>query len=150
VSSWRDIASQQAQEDLDGLVGVALDFAKQQLGTRGEFFPFAVAVGANGAIEIIDARLDTADEHPPSAEVLAVCVASLRSKRAGIRACATAADVTLDQPRRGDAIRVDLEHAEGHALTVDLPYTKQRRRGIHYGPIQAHAGPHQIWEPPDR
>ena len=130
--------------------GLKLDFARQQLGTRGEFFPFAVAVGGNGAIEIIDARLDTADEHPPSAEVLAVCVASLRSKRAGIRACATAADVTLDQPRRGDAIRVDLEHAEGHALTVDLPYTKQRRRGIHYGPIQAHAGPHQIWEPPDR
>ena len=140
MSSWRDIASQPAHEDLDGLVGVALDFARQQLGTRGEFFPFAVAVGGNGAIEIIDARLDTADEHPPSAEVLAVCVASLRSKRAGIRACATAADVTLDQPRRGDAIRVDLEHAEGHALTVDLPYTARSR------PTQAHTkfGNHQI------
>jgi hypothetical protein len=150
VSSWREIASQQAQEDLDGLVGVAINFAQQQLASHGEFFPFAAAVTAHGAVEMIEARPDNHDERPPSADVLAACVTTLRSRRADIRACATTADVSLRGPQRGDAIQVDLEHLDGHALTVVLPYVKKRRRDINYGPIQAHAGPHRVWEPPDR
>lgn len=150
MSSWRDIASEQAQEDLDGLVGAAVNFAQQELATHGELFPFAVAVTATGTIEMIETRLDATDEHPRSTDVLKACVDSLRSKRGGIRACATASDVRLREPQSGEAIQVDLEHLDGHALTVILPYVKKRRRDINYGPIQAHAGPHRIWAAPDR
>lgn len=150
MSSWRDITSQQAQEDLDGLVGVAIDFAQQQLAAHGEFFPFAVAITVDGAIEMIEARPDNRDEHPPSTDVLAACVTTLRSRRADFRACATTADVSLRAPQRGDAIQVDLEHLDGHALTVVLPYVKKRRRDVNYGTIQAHAGTHRIWQPLDR
>ena len=150
MSSWRDIASQQAQEDLDGLVDVAIGFAQQQLAAHGEFFPFAVAVAVSGTVEMIEARADNSDERPPSAEVLTACVSTLRSRRAGIRACATAADVSLSTPQRGDAIQIDLERLDGHALTVVLPYVKKRRRDVNYGLIQAHAGPHRVWGPPDR
>lgn len=150
MSSWRDIATPQAQQDLDGLVAITIDFAQQQLAAHGEFFPFAAAITNTGTVEMIETRPDNHDQHPPSAEVLAACVTTLRSKRADIRACATTTDVTLRSPQRGDAIQVDLEHHDGHALTVVLPYTTKRRRNIDYGPIQAHPGPHQIWQPPDR
>lgn len=151
MSSWRDIASEQAQEDLDGLVGATINFARQQLATHGEFFPFAVAVSVTaGTIEMIEARPDPNDERPTSTDVLKACVDSLRSKRGDIRACATVSDVRLREPHRGDAIQVDLEHLDGHALTVILPYVKKRRRDVDYGLIQAHAGPHRVWGAPDR
>lgn len=145
MTSWRDSASPQAQDDLDGLLGVAIEFAQQQLDTRGEFFPYAAAVGTDGQAEMIAARPDPHDEHPASADVIDACIAALTNKRGQIRAGAVVADVRLSD-QGSDAIRVDLEHAEGHALTVLLPYTKKKlRRGIDYGQIRAQAGHRRIW-----
>jgi hypothetical protein len=43
-------------------------------------------------------------------------------------------------------VRVELEHRDGHAICVLLPYGKQRlRRGIDYGDLRATPGPHRIW-----
>lgn len=147
MSSWRDIASPQAQNDLDSLVGAVLGFAQQQLAAHGEFFPFAAAVNADGTTEMV--APDLHDEHPRSADVIDACVAALVSQRDSIRAGAIVADIRLPD-QSSDAIRVDLEHAEGHALTVVLPYAKRRRNKIDYAPIQAHAGHHRIWPAPDR
>jgi len=55
VTSWRETTSQQAQEDLDALLELTLPFAQQQLAEHGEFFPFAAAVGADGAPRLIAA-----------------------------------------------------------------------------------------------
>jgi len=145
VASWRDNASTQAQQDLDGLLDAALGFAQQQLATRGEFFPYAAAVGSDGEAEMIAARPDADDENPPSADVIDACVAALVSQRDYIRAGAIVADVRVAE-LGGDAIQVDLEHADGHALTVLLPYTKKRlRKGVDYGPMRAQAGRRRIW-----
>lgn len=145
MTSWRDSASAQAQDDLDGLLGVAIEFAQQQLDTRGEFFPFAATIGSDGQAEMIAARPDPHDEHPASADVIDACTAALTNKRGQIRAGAVVADVRLPD-QSSDAIRVDLEHADGHALTVLLPYTKKKlRRGIDYGQIRAQAGHRRIW-----
>lgn len=144
MTSWRDNASAQAQNDLDGLLDAALGFAQQQLETRGEFFPYAAAVGTDGEANMIAAGPD-ADEHPRSADVVDACVAALVSQRDYIRAGAIAADIRLPD-EGGDAIRVELEHADGHALTVLLPYTKKKlRRGVDYGELRAQAGSRRIW-----
>lgn len=142
---WRDSASPRAQQDLDGLLNVALGFAEQQLASHGEFFPYAAAIRADGAAEMIAARPDPDDEHPRSADVIASCIAGLVSRRDDIRAGAIVSDVRLVEAG-GDAIQVDLEHVEGHALTVLLPYAKKRlRKAVRYGPMRAETGHRRIW-----
>lgn len=144
MTSWRDDASAQAQKDLDGLLGAALGFAQQQLETHGEFFPYAAAIGSDGQAELVAAQPDD-DEHPASADVIDACIAALISKRDHLRAGAIVADVHVRE-LDSDAIRVDLEHSEGHALTILLPHTPKRAgNGVDYGSIQAQPGQTQIW-----
>ena len=142
MTSWRDDASQQAQDDLDGLVGAALPFAEQMLDQHGEFFPYAVALDHAG-----EARMVGADpgggEQPASADVLATLTEGLREQRDGLRAVALVSDVRLSD---SDAVRVELEHREGQALAVFLPYKRKRlRRGIEYADMTAGPGSPQVW-----
>jgi hypothetical protein len=45
-----------------------------------------------------------------------------------------------------DAVRVELEHREGQALAVFLPYKKKRmRRGVEYSDMTAGPGSRQVW-----
>lgn len=144
MSSWRDTASAQAQEDLDDLLNVVLGFAQQQLSAHGEFYPYAAAIRADGEAEMIAAQPDPNNEHPRSADVAAACLGALTDRRHRIRAAAIVTDVRVRDG--GDAISVDLEHAEGRALTVLLPYTKMRlSKKIEFGQLRAQAGQRQIW-----
>jgi hypothetical protein len=71
MTSWRDDASQQAQDDLDGLVGAALPFAEQMLDQHGELFPYAVALDEAGEPRMVAADPGTG-EQPASVDVLRV------------------------------------------------------------------------------
>lgn len=143
MASWRDTASEQAQEDLDGLLGLALDFAQQQLDKYLEFYPYAVVVDAAGHQRMVAA--DTGEEQPASADLITTLIANLGDQRDELRAVAIVADVRL--PELGsDAVRVTLEHADGVALAVALPYRPRRfGRGVDYGDLQAGEASAFIW-----
>jgi hypothetical protein len=142
LPSWRETASQEAQDDLDGLVNATLPFAQQMLARHGEFFPFAAAVTADSTVELLGAD-PGADDRPASTDVLDQLVGGLRDRAGSFRAAALVADVRAGE---SDAVRVELEHRDGHAICVLLPYGKQRlRRGIDYGDLRATPGPHRIW-----
>lgn len=144
MGSWRDSASVEAQADLDELLNASLGFAQQQLTTRGEFYPYAAAIGADGQAEMSAAPPDPTDENPRSADVAAASFGALADKRDTIRAGAVVTDVRMADG--GDAIRVDLEHADGHALTVLLPYIKKRlSKKVEFGELRAQGGQRQIW-----
>jgi len=143
MASWRYTASQQAQDDLDGLLGSALEFAQQQLDAHGEFYPYAVVVDHTDQQRMVAA--DTGSNRPQSADLITTLIAALSEERDHLRATAIVADVRV--PRIGsDAVRVTLEHAEQVALTVLLPYRPRRfGRGIDYGDIQAGQAAAFIW-----
>ncbi len=145
MSSWRDTASAEAQADLDGLLNVALGFAQQQLTTRGEFYPYAAAVGVDGQTEMVAAKPDLGNDRPLAADVAAACFGALTDKRDTIRAGAVVTDVRMSDG--GDAIRVDLEHVDGHTLAVLLPYTKKglSKKKVDFGQLHAQPGQRQIW-----
>lgn len=143
MATWRDAASQQAQDDLDGLLGPALGFAQQQLDAHGEFYPYAVVVDADGQQRMVAA--DTGTDRPESADLITTLIAALSDDRGNLRAAAIVADVRIAE-LGSDAIRVTLEHAESVALTVLLPYrTRRFGSGIDYGDLQAAAAAAFIW-----
>jgi hypothetical protein len=117
MASWRDSASQQCQDDLDGLLNVALPFAQQMLAKGGEFYPFAAAVTAGGETRLT-APEPGQDDQPASATVLSSLFGALRQDRADLRAVAVCSDVRLPD---SDAVRVELEHRDGQTMAACCP-----------------------------
>jgi hypothetical protein len=114
MTSWRDTASPSAQDDLDGLLNVVLPLAEDLLGKHGEFYPFGGAVSTKG-----EASLTAADpglgRRPASDQVLTSLMEGARANATSSRAAAFVADVRADG---ADAVRVELEHQEGVALSA--------------------------------
>jgi hypothetical protein len=143
MTSWRDHTSAEAQSDLDGLLDSALDFAQQQLGQRGEFYPYAIAVDAVGEHEMI--AVDLPGDRLTSAEVITALTEALYARRDHLRAVAIVADTRVPE-LASDAIRATLEHREGAAIAVLLPYCRRRfRGGIEYGKLRATVANTYVW-----
>lgn len=146
MTSWRDTTSGAAQNDLDGLLDVGLELAQQQLAAHGEFYPFGLALaGLSETVEVIAAD-PTVGEHPESVNVVASCREQFANRREHLRAVAVVADVRLPPERGGDGIRVELEHVQGAALVVVLPYSREGGRGdFTYGQLAASQGDRFAW-----
>ena len=112
------------------------------LAKHGEFFPYAVAMGQNGEIAMVAGYTGT--EQPPSADVLAVLYEGLRAKAHENRGAAVVTDVRL-KGEGTDAIEVEVEHREGIALKVFLPYKKGLGGQPETGQMRAEAGEPRIW-----
>lgn len=144
MTSWRESLSEEANADIDRLLNDALPFALQMLDRRGEFYPYAVKLAIGGDIAMV-AGDPGQGEHSRSTDVLPMLYEGLKSERETLRAAATVSDVRIDSPS-SDAIRVEIEHREGLALGVFLPYAKKRLgRGLTYGDLQAAPGERRIW-----
>jgi hypothetical protein len=75
--------------------------------------------------------------------VLDVMVEGLRSQRDGLRAVALVSDVRIPD---SDAIRVELEHRDGHTIVVLQPYTRKRfGRVVDYRDLMAMGGDPHVW-----
>jgi hypothetical protein len=138
-SSWRDSASQQCQEDLDGLLNLTLQFAQQMLEKQGECYPFGAAMSTGG-----QARLLGGDPgRDAGTAALPMLLDGLRRDRADFRAVAICSHVRLPD---SDAVRVNLEHREGQAVHFVVPYNnKQLSRGVEYGEPRRGTPFRQVW-----
>jgi hypothetical protein len=142
MTSWRDSASQQAQDDLDGLLNVTLPFARQMLAERGEFYSFGATVAVSGETRLL-AGDPGQGERPASADVLSTLLEGLRQRRSDPRAVAICADVRLED---SDAVRIELEHRDGQAMAVLMSYKKKRLgRGVEYQDLRVGTADKQVW-----
>ena len=141
MASWRDSTSQQAQDDLDGLLNAVLPFAEQSIARHGEMYPFGAAVTAAGELKML-AVDPGAGEHPASQDVLDGLYVRARQSQDEHRAVAFAADVKANG---SDALRVELEHLEGTTLVL-LPYTRSRfKKTVTLGQMSSGVGERRIW-----
>jgi len=115
--------------------------ARQQLEKHKEFYPYAVSVDAAGEHRMVAADLKV--DFPRSADLIAALVDSLATQRNSLRGVAIVADVKVSG---NDAIRVTLEHVEGVALSVFVPYRHRRfGREPEYRDLQATDATPVIW-----
>jgi hypothetical protein len=117
MASWRDTAGPQVQADLDALLTAALTTAEQSLRDAGGFLPFAVARTYDGEDQLVNVAVT--DEDPDAAELLGSLWQSLTEHSGDFRAAGVVTDRTADD---GDRVAVQLEHADGPAIEVTLPY----------------------------
>ena len=127
--------------EIEQLLKYLLPFAEEKLNRDGEFYPYAAIVAANGELKSVAA---VAGEQPDAGDLLLALHQELREQAAegSIRASGIAADVTLTDPESGettDAVQVELDHADGDAVDVYVPY-ESSADGIKFGELVAAAG----------
>jgi hypothetical protein len=144
VTSWRDSTPQAVQDDLDSLVGSAMDAAEQLLNKNGEFFPFCLTVGMDGEPGFVHGDPGLG-EQPPSQAVLEVLYDGAVSQRDALRAVAFVADVRFEGL---DAVRAEVEHRDGGpGLAVVAPYSFAGfiRKRTRFGDLHLAEGKRRTW-----
>ena len=135
------------RDDLDTLLNSLLPFAKQQLGKRGEFYPFGNVMQVTGEVQLLAGYADT--EHPPSQEVIDLLIEGMQQQAVAgeIRAAGLCFDsrIRLEDGSPTDAITVDLEHFGGDAVRAFVPYSKGRFTGYRFGDLIASPGAHRVF-----
>jgi hypothetical protein len=149
MTSWRDETSDQAQDDLDNLLDLGLRTGQEQLEGAGEFYPFAVALDDAGESRLVQPELPARKGVADVAEVHELCWQALAAEAGSLRAVAV---VTNVGGAGGDAVAVALEHRDGVAIEVFLPYVTQGKvngkkpaQKHRFGDLTAAEGQPRLW-----
>jgi hypothetical protein len=138
MSNWGDGLSEKAKTEMDQILSVAIAFAEKMLEGQGAFYPFAVKLTDEGETEMVTAPAGAEDP-------LTALTENLTAQRFELRAAAVAAAMHL-QSLESDAVRVDLEHRDGAALTLIRPYSRKKlRKKIDWGDMQSMVVDPRIW-----
>ena len=121
MSNWRDTASDEVQDDFDRLAEVTIAAARNFLDQNGDFIPFPMVVKSDGELALIGLEQPETPTPPDPQEVIAGIVGLFRDRRDSIRALAVGSDVEVPAEAT-DAIEVRLEHRDGIAITILVPY----------------------------
>ena len=134
--------------DFEPLLGMLYDIAQKMLIKNGEFYPFGATIDKNGSVAIVAGS--SGDEHPQSNDEIELIRGGFRSRaeRGEIRAAGICLDVRVippNQTEKSDAICAWMEHENGEAAEVYLPYHKDMSGFIKYGDIFAYKGSCKIF-----
>lgn len=122
MSDWPGEASEEVQDDFDRLAEVSIAAAQNFLDLRGDFIPFPMAIKADGELALIGLEQPEPPSPPDPTEVIDGIVGLFRERQGTVRALAIAADIEIPAEAM-DAIEVRLEHRDGFAITVVVPYS---------------------------
>jgi hypothetical protein len=146
MTNWRDGASDEVQDDFDRLAEVTIAAARNFLDQGGDFIPFPMVIKADGELALIGLEQPVTPSVPDPDEVMAGIVKLFRERRNSIRALAIGADVQVPEEAT-DAIEVRLEHRDGLAVTVLVPYQIDSLDDTYiYEEPRIQDGDRQIWD----
>ncbi|NGX10106.1 hypothetical protein [Mycobacteroides franklinii] len=115
---WRSTASTQAQVDVDKLFGDVIKFVAVELAHADDFTPFMMVIGLTGDVSVRRSAI-AATLLDESGIIRGL---ELPGDGDQLRARAAVLDVTASVPVVGDAIKIKLEHSEGFAIDMLVPY----------------------------
>ncbi|WP_028117409.1 hypothetical protein [Ferrimonas senticii] len=120
--SSADNGQQQAQQLLD----TVMPLAYQQLKEHGGFMPFAAAITPSGDFVSVDVPEDQEEENPSEAKLVDLQVVLRQAASEGeYVATAVVYDtgiVTEENGEPQDAVGINLDHQDGLAMMVFVPY----------------------------
>ncbi|HEY5231110.1 MAG TPA: hypothetical protein VIJ11_09510 [Galbitalea sp.] len=146
MSNWREGASDEVQDDFDRLAEVTIAAARNFLDEAGDFIPFPMVIKADGELVLIGLEQPVVPSIPDSQNVLNGIVQLFRDRRDSIRALAIGSDVQVPSEAT-DAIEVRLEHRDGLAITVLVPYQIDSLDDTYlYDEPRVQQGDRQIWD----
>jgi hypothetical protein len=146
MSNWREGASDEVQDDFDRLAEVTIAAARNFLDEGGDFIPFPMVIKADGELVLIGLEQPVVPSVPDSQNVLNGIVQLFRDRRESIRALAIGSDVQVPSEAT-DAIEVRLEHRDGLAITVLVPYQIDSLDDTYlYDEPRVQQGDRQIWD----
>lgn len=131
---------ERAERELEQLLNVIIPFAQRMLAKHGEFYPFAAAVKRDGALKFISEQ--PAKENSLSQDLIGNLqeLLILGASKGEFRATGICSEVQVsisDKGDKSDAVRISLEHLDGQALNVFLPYKLMSSGEIVYGQVFA-------------
>lgn len=146
MTNWRDGASEEVQDDFDRLAEVTIAAARNFLDEAGDFIPFPMVIKADGELALIGLEQPVTPTVPDVIEVMKGIVDLFRDRRGSIRALAVGSDVQVPSEAT-DAIEVRLEHREGLAITLLVPYQIDPLDDTYlYDEARAQPGDRLIWD----
>jgi hypothetical protein len=139
-----------AQADLEELMNFLIPFAQQMLAKSGEFFPFAAAMKQDGTIAQIMSY--DGNEQPVSDDLIAILMDGFRedASKGELRATGICYDVRVafgSSTNKTDAICVWLEHSDGEAKIIYLPYHKDSFGALEYGDLKMTLAEKKVFSP---
>jgi hypothetical protein len=121
-----------SRDEMNNLLDQALPFAMRMLEKSGEFYPYAIVLKRDGKFTAVAA--EPGAENPDSRRLIERLLDGLQegAERGEYRATALCFEVVLRDLQK-DAIAVSLEHLDGEAVTVYLPYERQEEGKYLFG-----------------
>ena len=134
--------------ELNQLLEALLPFAQQTLAQSGEFYPIGATTSRDGTISLVSGQ--TGDEHPSSQALIDMIVSNFQKMAASkeITAAGLCFAVRVTPPGQSamvDAICTRLEHSDGEAIDVLLPYACEGKESITYGVLFAVPGSRRVF-----
>jgi hypothetical protein len=146
TTNWREGASEEVQDDFDRLAEVTIAAARNFLDEAGDFIPFPMVIKADGELALIGLEQPVTPTVPDVIEVTKGIVELFRDRRDSIRALAVGSDVQVPSEAT-DAIEVRLEHRDGLAITLLVPYQIDSLDDTYiYDEPRVQAGDRLIWD----
>ena len=137
--------SSAARAELDRMLETSLRMAKGHLDRASEFDPFSLVTDRDGRLLAVDLDKSGLGKHPDSELIAAALVGQLRHIADTLRCTALTVNSRLSEEKT-DALEVRLEHREGAAVLVLLPYKRPTFGGIiEYGELRVFPSPVEIW-----
>jgi dihydropteroate synthase len=145
MTSWREALSDGARADVDQLVDSGLAVAKSRLQTLAFFPPVPIFANGQGAIMQVAHDPSLLGRKATATEVADDAVEQLKKVRDSARGVALVTSTHLAKERT-DAVEVWIEHREGIAVSVILPYQRPTLGGvITFGQLRAFAATRRVW-----
>ena len=143
-----DALGDAARSDLDALLAASLRTAQQHLAEAASFDPFVLVTNPEGRMLAAEVDRSQLGKHPESEELAEAATTQLAGLAPSVRATALTLNARLARERT-DAIEVRLEHRDGIALLVLVPYKRPKFGGrTEYGELRTFRGAHEVWPQP--